>query len=53
MRALSDSDDIWRGYYGRDEVPGMSVDDVQFVVPCGFVWFARPRYRVAARSVAK
>ena len=46
-RAVSDSDDVWRGYYGRAEVPGMSVDDVQFVAPCGFVLFAKPRYRVA------
>jgi hypothetical protein len=27
-------------------VPGMQVDDVRFVQPCGFVWFYKPRYRV-------
>lgn len=29
-------------------VPGMQVDDVRFVQPCGFVWFYKPRYRVKA-----
>jgi hypothetical protein len=30
----------------RVTVPSMSVDDVHFVQPVGFVWFSKPRYRI-------
>lgn len=38
----------WWQYIDREQVsvPGMEVDDVRFVQPCGFVWFYKPRYRV-------
>lgn len=32
----------------RLTVPSMSVDDVHFVQPVGFIWFRKPRYRVKA-----
>ena len=31
----------------------LMVDDVEFVQPCGFVWFEKPRYRVKAIFRAK
>ncbi len=40
----------WWQYLDHEPVavPGMSIDDVRFVQPCGFVWFYKPRYRVKA-----
>lgn len=43
-------DDIWIYSMIYTE---FQVDDVQFIQPCGFVWFGKPKYRVKAKSRKK